>query len=228
MALWKCYNSFKVLIFNHSIMILLPQLPYTNNALSPIIESQTIDIHYWKHHQAYVNKINELIIWTQLEKADLETIISSADAGPIFNNAAQVRNHNFYRNSLRPSQENNFPTEIISKAITQKRWSFDVFKQEFINKASNNFGSGRTWLAKTPTNELEIIGTSNAWTPLRTETIIWNKENIKCTPLFTIDVWEHAYYLDYQNRRPEYLTNIRSLINRNFVENNYNNQSNYE
>ena len=152
----------------------------------------------------------------------MESIIQTADAGPLFNNAAQIRNHTFYRNSLRYAQENNLPTGTLLQAIEQKRGSFDTFKQEFITKGTNNFGSGRTWLAKTPTNELEIINTSNAGTPLRPETVIGNKENKQHTPLFTIDVWEHAYYLDCQNRRPEYLTNIRSLINWDFAQENYN------
>lgn len=203
-------------------MITLPSLPYSNTALAPIIESKTIDIHYGKHHQAYVNKLNELIVGTSFENSDLETIIESAEAGPIFNNAAQIRNHTFYRNSLRPAQENNLPKDELLRAIEQKRGSFDSFKQEFISKWTNNFGSGRTWLAKTTTNELTIINTSNAGTPLRQETVIGNKDWITYIPLFTIDVWEHAYYLDYQNRRPEYLTNIRSLINRSFAEKNYN------
>lgn len=203
-------------------MITLPQLPFEKTALMPVIDEKTIDLHYGKHHQWYVNKINELIKWTPLENSDLETIIATADAWPIFNNAAQIRNHTFYRNSLRAIQENNIPWNDFLRAIEQKRWSFDTFKQEFITKATNNFGSGRTWLAKTPNNELEIINTSNAGTPLRQETVIGNKDWLTYTPLFTIDVWEHAYYLDYQNRRPEYLTNIRSIINWDFVEKNYN------
>lgn len=202
-------------------MITLPQLPFANTALAPIIESKTIDLHYGKHHQGYVNKLNELIKWTPFENSDLETIIASVDAWPIFNNAAQIRNHTFYRNSLRSALENNLPSDDFLRAIEQKRGSFDAFKQEFITKATNNFWSGRTWLAKTPHNELEIINTSNAGTPLRQETVIWNKDWIAYIPLFTIDVWEHAYYLDYQNRRPDYLTNIRSLINWSFAENNF-------
>lgn len=203
-------------------MITLPQLPFEKTGLMPIIDEKTIDLHYGKHHQWYVNKLNELIQGTQFENADLETIISSAEAGPIFNNAAQIRNHTFYRNSLRPVQENNSPSQWFLESLKNKRESFDNFKQEFINKAAGNFGSGWTWLVKTPNNELEIINTSNAGTPLKKETIIGNKDWITYTPLFTIDVWEHAYYLDYQNRRPEYLTNIRSIINRDFVERNFN------
>lgn len=129
-------------------MITLPQLSYTNTALAPIIDSKTIDVHYGKHHQAYVNKLNELIPGTPFENSDLESIIKAADAGPIFNNAAQIRNHTFYWNSLRPAQENNLPTGNLLQAIEQKRGSFDSFKQEFITKGTNNFGSGRTWLAK--------------------------------------------------------------------------------
>lgn len=202
-------------------MITLPQLPFNKTGLMPVIDEKTIDLHYGKHHQWYVNKLNELITGTPFENSDLETIISAADAWPIFNNAAQIRNHTFYRNSLRPTQENNLPGKDLLRFIEQKRWSFDSFKQEFINKGTNNFWSGRTRLVKTPNNELDIINTSNAGTPLRQETVIWNKDGITYTPLFTIDVWEHAYYLDYQNRRPEYLTNIRSLINWDFVEENF-------
>ncbi|MDD3262653.1 MAG: superoxide dismutase [Candidatus Absconditabacteria bacterium] len=203
-------------------MIILPQLPFDKTGLMPVIDEKTIDLHYGKHHQGYVNKLNELITGTSFENSDLETIISTAEAGPIFNNAAQIRNHTFYRNSLRPIQDNNLPNPNLSQAIEQKRGSFDNFKQEFIAKGTNNFGSGRTWLVKTTNNELEIINTSNAGTPMRPETVIGNKENINYTPLFTIDVREHAYYLDYQNRRPEYLTNIWSLINRSFAEENFN------
>lgn len=203
-------------------MITLPQLPFEKTALMPVIDEKTIDLHYGKHHQWYVNKLNELIQWTPFETADLETIIEAADAGPIFNNAAQIRNHTFYRNSLRPVQENNVPSQWFLESLKDKRESFDNFKQDFIAKAISNFGSGWTWLVKTPNNELEIINTSNAGTPLRQETVIGNKDWISYIPLLTIDVWEHAYYLDYQNRRPEYLTNIRSLINWNFVENNFN------
>lgn len=203
-------------------MIALPQLPFANTALAPIIDAKTIDLHYGKHHQWYVNKLNELITGTPFENSDLETIISSADAGPIFNNAAQIRNHTFYRNSLRSAQDNNLPKDNLLQAIQQKRGSFDTFKQEFISKWTNNFWSGRTRLAKNPNNELEIINTSNAGTPLKPETVIGNKDLLVYTPLFTIDVREHAYYLDYQNRRPDYLTNIWSLINRDFAEKNYN------
>lgn len=203
-------------------MITLPQLPFEKTELMPVIDEKTIDLHYWKHHQWYVNKLNELITGTPFENSDLESIIKTADTGPIFNNAAQIRNHTFYRNSLRPTQENNLPKETLLQAIEKKRWSFDAFKQDFIAKWTNNFGSGRTWLAKTPNNELDIINTSNAGTPMRPETVIGNKDGITYTPLFTIDVWEHAYYLDYQNRRPEYLTNIRSLINWDFAEKNFN------
>lgn len=203
-------------------MIILPQLPFDKTELMPVIDEKTIDLHYWKHHQWYVNKLNELITGNPFESSDLETIISTAEAGPIFNNAAQIRNHTFYRNSLHSTQDNNLPKNKLLQVIEQKRGSFDAFKQEFIAKWTNNFGSGRTWLAKKENNELEIINTSNAGTPMRPETVIWNKDWIAYTPLFTIDVREHAYYLDYQNRRPEYLTNIRSLINRDFAEENFN------
>lgn len=193
-------------------MINLPILPYAFDALLPIIDKETVEIHYSKHHQWYVNKINDLIVGTFYENMVLEEIIRTAENWAIFNNAAQIRNHNFYRNTLRPLQENNIPTEKLVEAIGKKRGSFEAFKQEFISKAANNFGSGRTWLVKDTSGNLDILNTSNANTPLKSSDI---------TPLLTIDVREHAYYLKYQNRRQEYLTNIRSLINRDFADKNY-------
>jgi superoxide dismutase, Fe-Mn family len=120
-------------------MIQLPQLPFANTDLQPVIDSQTIDIHYGKHHQAYVNKLNELISATSFETKSLEDIIASADMGPVFNNAAQVWNHTFYWNCLRAPQENNFPGQDVLAAIEKKWTNFDLFKQEFITKATNNF-----------------------------------------------------------------------------------------
>lgn len=185
-------------------MIELAPLPYWFNALEPVIDTQTLELHYGKHHQGYVNKLNELITGTPYEGKSLEEIITSADWWPIFNNAAQTRNHTFYRNGLQVPRENNLPTWAVLDAINTKRGSFEKFQEAMIASAVGNFGSGRTWLVKNTDNILDIINTSNAWCPLTTEK----------KALLTIDVREHAYYLKYQNRRIEYVTNIWKCINR--------------
>lgn len=183
-------------------MITLPALPYETNALEPIIDTTTVEIHYTKHHQGYVNKLNELITDTPFEDQNLETIITSAE-WPIFNNAAQIRNHTFYREGLAPAQEKNLPMGVLLDALVATRGSYETFIETMTASALSNFGSWWTWLVKTPDNRLEIINTSNAWCPLTTPNI----------PLLTIDVREHAYYLMYQNRRIEYITNIWKCIN---------------
>lgn len=183
-------------------MFTLPQLPYKTNALEPVINTETVEIHYGKHHQGYVNKLNELIVGSAFENRNLEEIIKTADWA-IFNNAAQVRNHTFYRHGLQAPQENNEPRGALYDAIVAKRTSFETFKEAMSTSAIGNFGSGRTWLVKNTDGSLEIMNTSNAWCPLTTDK----------TPLVTIDVREHAYYLNYQNRRPEYIENIWKCIN---------------
>lgn len=183
-------------------MITLPALPYEMNALEPIIDTKTVEIHYTKHHQGYVNKLNELISDTPFVDQNLETIITSSE-WPIFNNAAQIRNHTFYREGLAPAQEKNLPTGVLLDALVATRGSYETFIETMTASALSNFGSWWTWLVKTPDNRLEIINTSNAWCPLTTPNI----------PLLTIDVREHAYYLMYQNRRIEYITNIWKCIN---------------
>jgi len=193
-------------------MITLTTLPYSLDWLQPVINAQTLETHYTKHHQWYVNKLNELIQNTKFENWDLESIIKTAEAGPIFNNAAQIRNHTFYWNSLRPVQSDNKATGKLLEDIENTRRSRDSFKTTFINSAVENFGSGRTRLVKNTDWKLEIVNTSNAQTPITTDK----------KPLLTIDIWEHAYYLDYQNRRPEYMANIRDIVNRDFVSTNYN------
>lgn len=183
-------------------MFTLPKLPYDMNALEPVIDMQTVEIHYGRHHQGYVNKLNELIIGSAFESWKLEEIIKTAD-GSIFNNAAQIWNHTFYRNGLKAPEENNEPRGALYDAIVAKWENFLNFKTEMTTNAINNFGSGRTWLVKNPDGNLEIINTSNAGCPLTTDK----------KPLLTIDVREHAYYLNYQNRRSEYLENIWKCIN---------------
>jgi superoxide dismutase, Fe-Mn family len=171
----------------------LPALPYAPEALEPVISRRTIEFHYGKHHQAYVNNLNKLVPGTEFENATLEDIIKKA-AGGIFNNAAQVWNHTFYWNCLSPAGGGE-PTAALADAIKSQFGSFDLFKEKFTAAAATLFGSGWAWLVKTPQGNLEIIQESNAGNPLRNGH----------TPLLTVDVWEHAYYLDYQNRRPDYL-----------------------
>ena len=185
-------------------MISLAPLPYELNALEPIIDTQTLELHYGKHHQGYVNKLNELIAGTPYEGNSLEEIIVSAD-WPIFNNAAQIWNHTFYWNELQAPTENNGATWAVLDAIISKRESFEKFQETMTASAVGNFGSGRTWLVKNTDWTLKIMNTSNAGCPL----------TIGKTTLLTIDVREHAYYLKYQNRRVEYVTNIWKCINRN-------------
>jgi len=184
-------------------MIELALLPYATNALEPVIDTQTIELHYGKHHQGYVNKLNELITGTPYEGKSLEEIITTSD-WPIFNNAAQTWNHTFYRNWLQVPTENNVPTGTLLIAITNTRGNFEKFKETMVASAVGNFGSWRTWLVKNTDETLEIINTSNAWCPLTSDK----------KALLTIDVREHAYYLKYQNRRIEYVTNIWKCINR--------------
>lgn len=191
-------------------MITLPPLPFEKTALEPIIDSTTLDFHYGKHHQSYVDKLNGLIADSGFKDWELEEIITTAD-GPIFNNAAQIWNHTFYWNCLRAPQANNMPSETLLHAILEKRWTWEWFKEAFSTSAINNFWSGRTWLVKTADGSLGIINTSNAWCPLTTET----------KPLLTIDVREHAYYLQYQNRRAEYIEKRWTIVNWDFVEKNY-------
>ncbi|MEI6425953.1 MAG: superoxide dismutase [Candidatus Absconditabacteria bacterium] len=192
-------------------MHILPALPYTTDALLPVIDQTTVEIHYGKHHQTYVNKLNELIPGTPFESSDLETIIKTAPKGPIFNNAAQIWNHTFYWENLQATTENNAPIGTLAQAIIAQRGTIADFQTAFTNSAIGNFGSGWTRLVQTPANTLEIINTSNAETPITGE----NK------PIITVDIREHAYYLGYQNRRAEYLAHIRSIINRSEAENRF-------
>jgi Fe-Mn family superoxide dismutase len=187
----------------------LPALPYAQDALEPVISSETIDYHYGKHHAAYVTNLNNLVEGTEFENATLEEIILKSDGG-IFNNGAQVWNHTFYWNGLSP-EGGGEPTGALEEAISGAFGSFEEFKAAFVNSAATNFGSGWTWLVKNPDGSLEIVNTSNAANPLR--------DGKK--PLLTIDVWEHAYYVDYRNARPKYLQEIWNIINWEFVASNY-------
>jgi Fe-Mn family superoxide dismutase len=187
----------------------LPKLPYEVSALNPSISDRTIEFHYGKHHQAYVNNLNNLIPGTKFEDADLETIIREAE-GPIFNNAAQVWNHTFYFNQFSPKPCTH-PKGELAKAIDRQFGSFDKFKEEFTKASVGLFGSGWTWLVKNDDGSLDIVPESNAGTPLRK-----GKK-----PILTCDVWEHAYYLDYQNRRPDYVTNFWNILDWDVISDRY-------
>src|SRR5690554_699101 len=187
----------------------LPALPYAQDALEPHISAETLEFHYGKHHQAYVTNLNKLIAGTDKANQSLEEIIKSAGPGPLFNNAAQVWNHTFYWNSLSPNG-GGAPTGAVADAINKQWGSFEAFQQEFNKSAAGNFGSGWTWLVKNA-NGLAIVNTSNAGTPI-TEAGV--------TPLLTVDVWEHAYYIDYRNARPKYLENFWALVNWDFANQN--------
>lgn len=186
----------------------LPALPYAKNALEPHLSAETLEYHYGKHHNTYVVNLNNLVPGTEFEGKSLEDIVKTS-SGPIFNNAAQVWNHTFYWNCLAP-QAGGEPTGALADAINQAFGSFDAFKTQFNDAAVKNFGSGWTWLVKKADGSLAIVNTSNAGCPL-TEGL---------TPLLTVDVWEHAYYIDYRNVRPNYLNGFWALVNWNFVAKN--------
>jgi len=183
----------------------LPALPYAQDALEPVISAETLDYHYGKHHNAYVTNLNNLIPGTEFENLSLEDIIKKASAG-IFNNAAQVWNHTFYWNCLSPNG-GGVPSGKLAEAIDNQFGSFDDFKTEFTKAAVTNFGSGWTWLVKNSDGSLAIVSTNNAGTPMTSGQ----------TALLTVDVWEHAYYVDYRNARPKYLEEIWKLFNWDFV-----------
>ncbi len=187
----------------------LPALPFEKNALEPTISAETIDYHYGKHHQAYVTNLNNLIAGTEHENSSLEDIVKNS-TGPIFNNAAQVWNHTFYWNGLAPNKGGE-PTGALADAINAAFGSFAEFKTKFSASAVGNFGSGWTWLVKNADGGLELLNTSNAATALTTDK----------TPLLTIDVWEHAYYVDYRNARPKYMEDIWNVVNWDFVASNF-------
>ncbi|CAM3874730.1 Fe-Mn family superoxide dismutase [Vreelandella rituensis] len=187
----------------------LPALPYEKNALEPHISAETLEYHYGKHHQTYVNKLNELTEGTDDAKKSLEEIIN-ASSGGLFNQAAQVWNHTFYWHCLSPNGGGE-PTGALADAINAKFGSFEEFKKTFNANAAGNFGSGWTWLIKTADGGVDIVNTSNADTPIAHGQ----------TPIMTIDVWEHAYYIDYRNARPKYLENVWNVLNWDFVAQNF-------
>lgn len=185
----------------------LPELPWAQDALEPHISKETIEYHYGKHHNAYVTKLNAGIKDTEFADMPLEDIIKKSEGG-IFNNAAQVWNHTFFWNCMGPGK-GGAASGKVADMINEKWGSFDKFKEEFSAKAAGNFGSGWTWLIEDG-GKLDIMNTSNADTPM----------NHGKKALLTIDVWEHAYYIDYRNARPKFIENFWNLVNWDFVNSN--------
>lgn len=178
----------------------LPKLPYAQDALEPFISARTLEFHYGKHHQTYVSKLNAMLPGTQFENASLETIVKQATGG-VFNNGAQVWNHTFYWEGF-SAKRNSEPQGDLLDLIERDFGSFEEFKEKFTDSAISLFGSGWTWFTMKPDNSLAIVQTGNAGNPMREGQV----------PLLTCDVWEHAYYLDFQNRRPDYLAAFWKLV----------------
>jgi Fe-Mn family superoxide dismutase len=187
----------------------LPPLNYSPDALTPYISAETIEYHHGKHHLAYVNNLNNLIPGTPFENASLEMMIKKAEGG-IFNNAAQVWNHTFYFATFSPSGRRE-PHGTIAKAIDAEFGSFAVFKEAFTRAATTLFGSGWAWLCMKPDGRVTITQEQNAGNPMRSGLV----------PLMTCDVWEHAYYIDYRNRRPDYIKNFWELLDWNLIRERY-------
>ena len=187
----------------------LPELPYAKNALEPYISAETLEFHHGKHHQAYVTNLNNLIPGTEFENLSLEEIIMKSSGG-IFNNAAQVWNHTFYWNCMKPNGGGE-PSGALAAAIDRKFGSFAAFKEEFTKTSVGTFGSGWGWLVKNPDGSVELMSTSNAGTPMTSGKVA----------LLTCDVWEHAYYIDYRNLRPKYVEAFWNLVNWDFVARQY-------
>ncbi len=187
----------------------LPDLPYAKDALEPHISAETLEFHHGKHHATYVDKLNGMTPGTEFESATLEEIIMSASGG-VFNNAAQIWNHSFYWNCLSPNGGGS-PELELGAAIDRDFGSFEAFKEKFAASALGNFGSGWTWLVKNKAGTLEIVNTDDAENPMKQGH----------SPLMTCDVWEHAYYIDYRNKRPDYIAAFWQLVNWEFVAANH-------
>lgn len=185
----------------------LPALPYALEALEPHISRRTLEFHHGKHHQAYVNNLNGLIPGTEFESYDLETIVLKSEGG-IFNNAAQIWNHSFYFDQFSPSG-GGVPQGKLAEALARAFGSFDQFKEQFSKASATLFGSGWAWLVMKPDGGLDIVQEPNAGNPMKRGLV----------PLMTCDVWEHAYYIDYQNRRPDYIASFWQVINWQVIEN---------
>lgn len=190
-------------------MFTLPELPYAKDALQPHISAETLEYHWGKHHKTYVDKLNNLIKGTEFESMSLADIVKKASGG-VFNNAAQHWNHSFYWNCLSPDGGGE-PNGALAEAISKTFGSFAEFKEKFSDTSVNTFGSGWGWLVKTADGGLEIVSSSNAGNPMTDGK----------TPLLTCDVWEHAYYIDYRNARPTYVEAFWSLVNWDFITENF-------
>lgn len=189
----------------------LPPLPYAKNALAPHVSEETLEFHYGKHHQAYVTNLNNLVKGTEYENLDLEAIIKKAPAGGVYNNSAQIWNHTFFWHSMKPNGGGE-PTGALADAIKAKWGSFEDFKKAFTASAVGNFGSGWTWLVKKADGSVDIVNMGAAGTPLTTAD----------KALLCIDVWEHAYYIDYRNRRPDFVgAFLNHLANWDFASQNF-------
>lgn len=187
----------------------LPKLPYELDSLVPFISQETLEFHYGKHHQTYVNNLNGLVAGTEFEGSDLESIIKKAE-GAIFNNAAQIWNHTFYFESFSKDGRKS-PAGQLADDINKTFGSFESFRELFTKSAATLFGSGWAWLAEKDDGTLQIMQESNAGNPL--------KKGLK--PLLTCDVWEHAYYIDYRNRRPDYIKAFWEIIDWDIISNRY-------
>ena len=188
----------------------LPPLPYAIDALAPDYSKETLEYHHDKHHKAYVDKLNELQKGTEFENMELEDVIKKASGG-IYNQAAQIWNHTFFWNCMKPNGGGE-PTGALAEAINKKWGSYADFKKAFVTSAVGNFGSGWTWLVKKPDGSVDIVNMGAAGTPLTTAD----------KALLCVDVWEHAYYIDYRNARPKFVeTYLNNLVNWSFAEKNF-------
>jgi superoxide dismutase, Fe-Mn family len=187
----------------------LPDLPYAMDALQPHISKETLEFHYGKHHQTYVTNLNNLIKGTEFENMALEDIVKKSSGG-MFNNSAQIWNHTFYWHCLKPNGGGQ-PSGALADAINKKFGSFDEFKKQFTQTCITTFGSGWGWLVKNADGSIELMSTSNAQSPMTSGK----------TALLTCDVWEHAYYVDYRNRRPDYVAAFWNLVNWDFAAKNF-------
>ena len=186
----------------------MPKLPYANNALEPVISEKTIDFHYGKHLQGYVNTLNTLVKGTKLEGASIEKVVRKAPEGPMYNNAGQVLNHTIYFQQFMAPVKDNVPTGKMLNKINSEFGSFDKFKEEFTKACTTLFGSGWVWLSQDNAGKLVISKEANGGNPVR--------HGLR--PLMGIDVWEHSYYLDYQNRRADHVKAVWDIINWKVVE----------
>jgi Fe-Mn family superoxide dismutase len=204
----ECNVYFFTATKEETMAFTLPELPYSKDGLTPHLSAETLDFHHGKHHQAYVTNLNNLVQGTPWENKTLEEIMRGAEGG-IFNNAAQVWNHSFYWNCMKPKGGGE-PTGNLGEAVRKAFGTFGGFKEQLTKAAVSHFGSGWAWLVKDGSGQLAIESTANAGCPLR--------EGKK--PLLTCDVWEHAYYIDYRNARPKYVEAFWNVVNWEFVAKN--------